>query len=580
MNYQVLCSKCNEPLFGSVRYCPYCGFEFVSEKNNKDILRYEIDNSLIQGDFTPDIRKYIRLKGSNLNIPNDIGDALLLEALKSKGFIAEKEVLNDPLSVCWYSVEKKKGIEKEKVDKLRIQFDEVINKILDDGLFDKNQLRLVKEKGKEIGCPEEQTLNIFEKMLLANGFSPDPDASNNRSESILNKLSVVWRTEEKHFIESKKNLILSLEKFITSEIYNPEDYSRIFELAPKYFKNNKLKFDQVLLDFLVINGYKPISNFDKSDKLSIVWKIESANPLNIVNTESLIPAVEQPTKTLVQNKPVKNNYIYAIVIILIGCIGYYSYNNIFKTAGFLGKIDKALEESKYFSPPGENISEYLREKRVKEPNSPEINEAILKIKQKLAPVADNAIQRLYSDSDDTNWDNTVNILKLINEIVPDDKDILAKLEFSQGHQIIKSKFQKNYYDALVKYQKALDLKPNWVLALNGMAKVYVRKDSPLYNKEKALYWYGKVCEVDQKFPWAYTNIAAIYMEEQKWDLAEQALLRASNIKNNSSTIYADLGKVCEKQEKVIDAKNYYQTAIRYETDANKIAILQKRMSTL
>jgi len=272
------------------------------------------------------------------------------------------------------------------------------------------------------------------------------------------------------------------------------------------------------------------------------------------------------------------------IILLMGLCGllavYYSYTNFYMGDGFLNKIDKAINEKKYYSPPNENVWDYLNEKRNEQPESPEILTAIKLIEKKLLPVGDEAINRLYLKSDDTGWDETVNVFKLLHEVIPDDNDIYAKTEFSQAHQIIKRKSGVNYYVAFDKYKKALELKPDWVLALNGIAKIYIRKDSPFYDKEQALFWYGKVCAVDQNFPWAYTNIAAIYMEDEIWYKAEQSLLQALKIKKDSPSIYTDLGKVYEQQKKYAEALDCYRKAMGYETDEVKILKLQKKISGL
>lgn len=288
--------------------------------------------------------------------------------------------------------------------------------------------------------------------------------------------------------------------------------------------------------------------------------------------------VEQKDQEKVRQK--KNNLTRIIMVLIILAVGYFIYTNFIGKSQFISKIDRAIAERRYFSPADNNVADFIRAKKASAPNSPEVQEAISIVRRKLEPVGNDAFQRLYAESIDTDWDNVVNIYKLLKEIIPDDRDIAAKSEFSQAHQIIKARGGKNYVDVLSHYQKALELKPDWVLAINGIAKVYVRKDSPYYNKEEALNWYGKASKTDPNFPWAYTNIAAIYMEDKQWNMAEQALLNALKIKNNSASIFTEIGKACEKQQKGQDAKNYYQEAMKYEKDSDKVAWLQKKISAI
>jgi len=117
MNYPINCDKCTQALYGPVKYCPFCGAAFVSgtvpsEKQKLDSLRVVIDDSLAKGEFTPDIRGYVKKKGQEVGIVEEVCNSFLLEALTDKGFIPEKENPHDPLSVCWYSAEKKKNIAK------------------------------------------------------------------------------------------------------------------------------------------------------------------------------------------------------------------------------------------------------------------------------------------------------------------------------------------------------------------------------------------------------------------------------------------------------------------------------------
>jgi outer membrane biosynthesis protein TonB len=117
VKYPTNCKNCNHPLYGPVKYCPFCGAAFVSvtapsENQKLDSLRSAIDDSLAKGEFTPDIRGYIKKKGKELGLAEEVCDSFLLEALKEKRFIPKRENVYDPLSVCWYSAEKKKSKDK------------------------------------------------------------------------------------------------------------------------------------------------------------------------------------------------------------------------------------------------------------------------------------------------------------------------------------------------------------------------------------------------------------------------------------------------------------------------------------
>ena len=281
---------------------------------------------------------------------------------------------------------------------------------------------------------------------------------------------------------------------------------------------------------------------------------------------------------LTKNRTVLYIGIMVAIVILAG--GYFAYNHFFVKGYFLGKIDRALSEGRFFSPPNNNVEQIFREQKAKSPDSAEIKEATKRIITKLTQIGDDVLQRLYSDSDDMGWDNVVRIYAFLSEISPGDKEIQARAEFTKGHEIIKGGSRSDYVNALSCYQRALQSKPNWVLAINGIAKVYVRKNSPFYNKIEALNYYNKASEADPNFPWAYTNIAAIYSEDRQWGLAEQALLKALRIKSDRSSIIIELGNICEKQKKQQEAAHYYREALKYEKSSEKANLLQKKLNAI
>jgi tetratricopeptide (TPR) repeat protein len=257
--------------------------------------------------------------------------------------------------------------------------------------------------------------------------------------------------------------------------------------------------------------------------------------------------------------------------------GYLTYDRLVLSKRFAGKINRALAEGRFFSPPGDNVEDIFKAKKAESPDSAEVKEAEAVIRSRFMQEGDAAFIRLYEDSNDDGWGNVVRIYGFLHDLVPEDRDIEARAEFSKGHMLIKERTRKNYVDAMGCYQKALKLKPNWVLAINGVAKLYVRKDSPYYNKAEALNHYFRAAEADGNFPWSYTNIAAIYAEDKQWGLAEQSLRRALSIKNNDSSIFADLGTACEKQGRNMDAAYFYQEALKYEKKPEKVIWLQKKI---
>lgn len=114
MNFPVNCNRCNQPLYGPVKFCPFCGISSIPDraipdKKNLDALRSEIINLLLQGEYTPAVRGDIRRKGMETGITEDACDTLLLEVLTGRGFSRIDEGTEDPLEAAWYSAERSRG---------------------------------------------------------------------------------------------------------------------------------------------------------------------------------------------------------------------------------------------------------------------------------------------------------------------------------------------------------------------------------------------------------------------------------------------------------------------------------------
>lgn len=268
----------------------------------------------------------------------------------------------------------------------------------------------------------------------------------------------------------------------------------------------------------------------------------------------------------------------AVAVVIMSVAGYFAYDKLFLQKTFMDKIDRALTENRFFSPAGDNVVDIYKTKRTESPGSPDLKEAAAKIKTKFEQIGNAAFQKLYAESDDTEWDNVINIYNFMSELEPENQETQARMEFAKAHGAIKRGKRDDFIDALARYQKALQLKPNWVLAINGVAKVYVRKNSPYYNKIEALNWYNRACDADPNFPWAYTNLAALYSENQQWDMAEQALQKALNLKKDRPSIFIELGALCEKQNKKAEAIKYYQEAMKYEKNPDKVNWLQTKIN--
>jgi tetratricopeptide (TPR) repeat protein len=298
---------------------------------------------------------------------------------------------------------------------------------------------------------------------------------------------------------------------------------------------------------------------------------------NNVPLRNMLNSVQSKQK---KKKITLSAIVAAVAVVILGGVGYLVWDNLLNPNTFAKKIDRALSAGHIYAPPIDNAMDIYRAKKAQTPDAKELKDAALRIRQKVEPIGEAALTRFYSDSDDSDWENTERIYNALNELAPEDRELSAKAEFCLAHKMINGRGARDYGGALSHYQKALQSKPNWVLAINGIAKVYVRKDSPFFNEMEAISFYTKACETDPRFPWAYTNIAAIHSNNKQFDMAEQQLLKAIAIKPDGASILRELGNVCEKQQRPWDAKRYYQDALKHEKNSEKLGWLQKRISSL
>jgi tetratricopeptide (TPR) repeat protein len=382
------------------------------------------------------------------------------------------------------------------------------------------------------------------------------------------ELSLFISDKEEKFREA-------IEATLADKILTPEEKSYLL-LRARNFDISKDEAEIIISELMSKAGMTGVST---SKPQSPSQKVVAAPA--ILPTQSLQqPSAPVPTNITARSSPFwtkgKKNILIVFVISIIGlCI----YSVFFSQSNIAKKIDSALKNGNYFSPPGDNVEEIYRALYAKSPNSSKTKDAAKQIFVNFSKEGDAAFAKLYADSDDSGWDVTVKMYAFLNEIMPGDKEIMARSEFSLAHSIIRSMNVSEFSSALKHYERALDLKQNWVFPINGIAKIYVLKNSPYYNRELALNWYNRVCGVDPNFPWAYSNIAAIYSEEYKWPLAEEALLKAVKIKSNRSSFYKDLGIICEKQQKLVEAKNYYQNALKFEKNSEMISWLQNKIDS-
>lgn len=114
MNYPVNCKKCNQPLYGPVKYCPFCGVASVSLANippekKPDIVKAEINTSLMQGEHAPDLRGDISQEGKEIGSSDEDNKVIDKTPQQPEPEISHEEVLTEQVKS---SVQQKVGVDK------------------------------------------------------------------------------------------------------------------------------------------------------------------------------------------------------------------------------------------------------------------------------------------------------------------------------------------------------------------------------------------------------------------------------------------------------------------------------------
>jgi tetratricopeptide (TPR) repeat protein len=256
--------------------------------------------------------------------------------------------------------------------------------------------------------------------------------------------------------------------------------------------------------------------------------------------------------------------VAAVCVLALG--GYAGYKSLVGNL-FQKRIDAALAQGHYFSPPGECVADILATERAKYPNSPEIAQADQKVRSKLEPLAAESLQRWYKDSDPSvDWDKLEKEYALLQSLFPNDDEIAADDAYARAQEAILS---GNYEQARQFYQEALNKKPNWALALNGLGKIYMRTDSPLRDEQRAVGLYEQAIQADPKFTWAYVNLGIYYRLQHDLVTAKAYMSRALATDPDKASLLALMGAICAEGREYQESLQYYEKALSSETDASK-----------
>ncbi len=126
--------------------------------------------------------------------------------------------------------------------------------------------------------------------------------------------------------------------------------------------------------------------------------------------------------------------------------------------------------------------------------------------------------------------------------------------------------EKDYATALNEYQTALDLKGGkYRKALLNIGLVYKAQKKA----DQAIVAYQKLLELDPKYPEAWYNLGLVYMQNNQYSEAEDSLLAAAKYNKQYSTAWFNLGVLYTKTEQGDKAIQAYRQALEIKPDYQK-----------
>ncbi|HWJ41173.1 MAG TPA: hypothetical protein VNT29_08570, partial [Candidatus Limnocylindrales bacterium] len=263
-----------------------------------------------------------------------------------------------------------------------------------------------------------------------------------------------------------------------------------------------------------------------------------------------------PQPQVLEAKASTRALLYGAITLLaiIGVVVYVRVND------FSARIDRALAASRYFSADQNSVYDIYTAEATKHPDSTEVKAAAAKIVAKLAPESDEQLSSFYRDSDAKDWSNLARSYGFLEVLTPADNAVKTKHAYAEGQRLLVE--DHDYAKAFDSFRRALSFDSRFVLAINGIAKVYIQDSSPLHNEAAAVQSYQDAMAADPNFTWAPKNLGEFYMQKEQWQTADLYMGRALQTSPQRPSILAALGRIAFNRRNYKAAQDYYLRAIQ------------------
>lgn len=244
----------------------------------------------------------------------------------------------------------------------------------------------------------------------------------------------------------------------------------------------------------------------------------------------------------------------------------------------LAKGREAIRKGRIFAPPGACAVDVFEQLYAEAPGGRGTRELGRLLGAPLKAEGEGAFNRFYRESaQDLDWDHLERLYDVLSRAEPESRETLARHAYCRAHKAFE---RRDYAAALAGYRESLNQQPRWALALNGIAKVYVREDSPYHDDARAVALYQQAYEADPNFVFPIINLARHYMNEREWATAETYLRAAIKADSDRASILKDLGITLKMLRRYAEALPYYEQARRLETDPRAIQVIDRELTVV
>jgi tetratricopeptide (TPR) repeat protein len=231
-------------------------------------------------------------------------------------------------------------------------------------------------------------------------------------------------------------------------------------------------------------------------------------------------------------------------------------------------LQSAVNSGNLVSPSGSGDAySYYLELKTLDPNNKAIARAAESARTQLASMGEQLFTQKESVAveklTEQDWYKAERLYKWLRELEPGNRKHEARMKFAQGEI---AKAAKNSAEAEARFSEAAQLDPSWATAHNslGLVRVDMRKDKQRW--ADAVPFYQRAIDLRSDWVIPYNNMGtAYYMQGEtnpaNYNTAEYWYNQAISKNASWGRPYFWLGRIAEKRKNDYDAVTYYEKAL-------------------